>query len=52
MIAGVTLALTQPIRVGDMVEIGEVRGRVEDLTLTFTWVRTPTGAAWRCPTSC
>src|SRR6185295_18388251 len=41
VIAGVTLALTQPIRVGDLVEIGEVRGRVEDLTLTFTWIRTP-----------
>jgi small-conductance mechanosensitive channel len=43
LIAGVTLALTQPIRVGDMVEIGDVRGRVEDLTLTFTWLRTPDG---------
>ena len=43
MIAGVTLALTQPIRVGDLVEIGDVRGRVEDLTLTFTWLRTAEG---------
>ena len=43
VIAGVTLALTQPIRVGDLVEIGDVRGRVEDLTLTFTWLLTPDG---------
>ena len=43
LIAGVTLALTQPIRVGDLVEIGDQRGRVEDLTLTFTWLRTPDG---------
>lgn len=43
VIAGVTLALTQPIRVGDLVEIGDVRGRVEDLTLTFTWLRTADG---------
>ena len=43
MIAGVTLALTQPIRVGDLVEIGDQRGRVEDLTLTFTWLRTADG---------
>ena len=43
VIAGVTLALTQPIRVGDLVEIGDQRGRVEDLTLTFTWLRTADG---------
>ncbi len=43
VIAGITLAITQPIRVGDLVEIGDVRGRVEDLTLTFTWLRTPEG---------
>jgi small-conductance mechanosensitive channel len=43
VIAGVTLALTQPIRVGDLVEIGDERGRVEDLTLTFTWLRTADG---------
>lgn len=43
MIAGLTLALTQPIRVGDLVQVGEIRGNVDDLTLTFTWLRTPGG---------
>lgn len=43
VIAGVTLALTQPIRVGDAVEIGDARGHVEDMTLTFTWLRTVDG---------
>lgn len=49
VIAGVTLALTQPIRVGDLVEIGDVRGRVEDLTLTFTWLLTADGRAVALP---
>lgn len=43
VIAGVTLALTQPIRVGDLVEVGDARGLVDDLTLTFTWLRLPDG---------
>src|SRR4029079_902168 len=40
LIAGQTLVVTQPVRVGGLVEIGDQRGRVEDLTLTFTWLRT------------
>jgi small-conductance mechanosensitive channel len=43
MIAGVTIAVTQPLRVGDHIEVGEVAGVVEDVTLTFTWVRTADG---------
>jgi small conductance mechanosensitive channel len=40
LISGITIAITQPVRVGDHVEIGAIRGVIEDLTLTYTWVRT------------
>ena len=40
VISGITIAITQPVRVGDHVEIGAIRGVIEDLTLTYTWVRT------------
>jgi small-conductance mechanosensitive channel len=43
MIAGLVIAVTQPLRVGDHIEVGEVSGVVEDVTLTFTWVRTGDG---------
>jgi small-conductance mechanosensitive channel len=37
LVAGVVVAFTQPIRIGDLVSIGdEVRGRVVDITLTYT----------------
>ncbi len=42
-ISGISLAVTQPIRVGDVVVVGDTRGSVEDVTLTTTWVRTPDG---------
>lgn len=38
LVAGVVVAFTQPIRIGDMVSIGEVHGRVTDITLTYTSV--------------
>lgn len=38
-VAGVLLAVRQPIRIGDKIEIGEeVEGRVTDIALTFTSV--------------
>lgn len=38
-VAGVLLAIRQPIRIGDKIEIGEeVEGRVTDIALTFTSV--------------
>ena len=43
-VAGVALAVSQPIRVGDVVTIGDVRGTVEDVTLSTTWLRTADGA--------
>ena len=40
IIAGVMLAITQPVRVGDWIEYGEFYGMVEDVTLNFTILRT------------
>ena len=39
-IAGLLIAFTQPVRLGDAVEIGDDRGVVEEIGLTYTWVRT------------
>ena len=39
LVAGVVVAFTQPIRIGDLVSIGdEVHGRVTDVALTYTSV--------------
>ena len=39
LVSGVMLAITQPIRIGDLVSIGdEVHGRVTDIALTYTSV--------------
>jgi small conductance mechanosensitive channel len=39
LVSGVLLAITQPIRIGDLVSIGdEVHGRVTDIALTYTKV--------------
>src|SRR3954452_21532367 len=38
-IAGVLLAITQPIRIGDLVTFEEQTGEVEDIRLTYTYVR-------------
>jgi small-conductance mechanosensitive channel len=38
MVAGVVLAIAQPIRIGDRVTFEEVTGRVDDITLTYTYI--------------
>jgi small-conductance mechanosensitive channel len=39
LVSGISLAITQPIRIGDLVSIGEeVHGRVTDIALTYTSV--------------
>lgn len=38
MIAGVQLAVSQPIKIGDRVSFDEVEGRVTDMTLSYTYV--------------
>ena len=40
-IAGLLIAFTQPVRLGDEVEFGGTRGIVEEVGLIYTWVRTP-----------
>jgi small-conductance mechanosensitive channel len=39
-VAGVMIAVTQPLRLGDEVEVQGVRGVVEEIGLTYTWIRT------------
>jgi small conductance mechanosensitive channel len=38
MVAGVQIAVAQPIRIGDLVTFDEVEGRVTDITLSYTYV--------------
>jgi len=39
-VAGILIAFTQPLRLGDEVEIEGSRGVVEEVGLTYTWLRT------------
>ncbi|HEU0024695.1 MAG TPA: mechanosensitive ion channel domain-containing protein [Thermoleophilaceae bacterium] len=43
-IAGVMLAITQPIRIGDLVTFEEQTGEVEDVKLTYTYLRLDDGS--------
>jgi small-conductance mechanosensitive channel len=38
MVAGVQLAVAQPIKIGDQIEFEEVSGRVTDITLSYTYL--------------
>jgi small-conductance mechanosensitive channel len=42
-VAGVLLAITQPIRIGDLVTFEDATGTVEDIRLTYTYIRTEDG---------
>jgi small-conductance mechanosensitive channel len=42
-VAGILLAITQPIRIGDLVTFEGATGCVEDIRLTYTYVRTDDG---------
>jgi small-conductance mechanosensitive channel len=42
-VAGIMLAITQPIRVGDWVFFEDQYGAVDDIRLTYTFLRTPGG---------
>ena len=39
-VAGIMIALTQPLRIGDAVEVGGVEGEVEEIGLIYTFIRT------------
>src|SRR3954447_16226883 len=38
-IAGLMIAITQPLRIGDLVTFEDQTGTVEDISLTYTWLR-------------
>ena len=42
-IAGILLAITQPIRIGDLVTFEDETGTVEDVRLTYTYLRSDDG---------
>src|SRR3954469_10672716 len=44
VVAGVLLAITQPIRIGDVVTFEDDTGTVEEIRLTYTYIRTGDGA--------
>jgi small-conductance mechanosensitive channel len=39
-VAGILIALSQPLRIGDQVEVDGTKGVVEEISLTYTWLRT------------
>ena len=39
-VAGLMIAITQPLRLGDRVEVGGVEGAVEEIGLMYTFIRT------------
>jgi small-conductance mechanosensitive channel len=43
LVAGILMAITQPIRVGDTVTVADSTGRVDDVTLTYTYIDTGDG---------
>jgi small-conductance mechanosensitive channel len=42
-VAGVSLAVNQPVRIGDLVTVEEETGIVEDIRLTYTYIRDDEG---------
>ncbi len=45
MVAGVQLAVSQPIKIGDRISFEEVEGRVTDITLSYTYISPGDGTA-------
>ncbi len=43
-VAGLMIAMTQPLRLGDWVEVGGVTGAVEEIGLMYTFIRTEDNA--------
>jgi len=43
-VAGVVIAFTQPLRLGDQVTVDGVEGVVEEIGLTYTYIQTPDNA--------
>jgi small-conductance mechanosensitive channel len=49
--AGILLSLTQPVRIGDRISVGDVTGTAEEITLIHTVVRTDQGLTAFVPNS-
>jgi small-conductance mechanosensitive channel len=45
MVAGVQLAVSQPIKIGDRISFEEISGRVTDITLSYTYVNPGDGTS-------
>ena len=45
MVAGVQIAISQPIKIGDRISFEDVTGRVTDITLSYTYVNPGDGTA-------
>ena len=43
-VAGIVIAFTQPLRLGDQVTVDDVEGVVEEIGLTYTFIKTPDNA--------
>ena len=50
-VAGLFIAFTQPLRLGDAVDVGSASGVVEQIGLTYTVIRAPDGASFFVPNS-
>ncbi|MDQ4082177.1 MAG: mechanosensitive ion channel family protein [Actinomycetota bacterium] len=48
-VAGVLIAFTQPLRIGDEVEVGEAAGTVEEIALTYTTIKASSGERFFIP---
>jgi small conductance mechanosensitive channel len=48
-VAGLLIAFTQPLRLGDRVEVGQAVGVVEEIGLTYTVIRGEDGARYFVP---
>ncbi len=49
VIAGLMIATTQPLRIGDVIETGGERGVVEEITLNYTFIRLGDGSRFVIP---
>ncbi|MGC9973790.1 MAG: mechanosensitive ion channel family protein [Gaiellaceae bacterium] len=49
VIAGLMIATTQPLRLGDVIETGGERGVVEEITLNYTFIRLGDGSRFVTP---
>ncbi len=49
LVAGVQIGVSQPFRIGDLVEFEETEGRVTDITLSYTYIDPGDGSSFVVP---